>query len=92
VNIYGQPHRKTTIWLGSDDGDPEGMSGYGYDVRRKDSVLSIEYTRELGENDEALEVLILPDLFPKIRQAMDAIEARQRQRGEQGEEGAGGEH
>jgi hypothetical protein len=78
VNIYGKPRRKTTIWLGSDDEGRGGMSGYGYDVTRKDSMVSIEYTRELSENDEELQVLILPDLFPKIRKVMDAIEARQR--------------
>ena len=78
MNIYGKPRRKTTIWLGSDDGDKEGMSGYGYDVRREDSMVSIEYTGELGrqgENDEELQVFILPDLFPKIRKAMAAAEA-----------------
>jgi hypothetical protein len=81
MNIYGKPRRKTTIWLGSDDDGKDGMSGYGYDVRREDSMVSIEYTRELSENDDALQVFILPDLFPKIRKAMDAIEARQRRQG-----------
>jgi hypothetical protein len=87
VNIYGKPHRKTTIWLGSDDEGEDGMNGWGYDVSRKDSMVSIEYTGRVDENDEALEVLILPDLFPKIRKAMDAIEKRQRGRGEPGESG-----
>jgi len=84
VNIYGKPRRKTTIWLGSDDGDERGMTGYGYDVRREDSMVSIEYTGELGrqdENDEELQVFILPDLFPKIRKAMAAVEAQQRRKG-----------
>lgn len=83
MNIYGKPRRKTTIWLGSDDGDEGGMNGYGYDVSRKDSMVSIEYTGELGrqdENDERLQVLILPDLFPKIRKAMNAVEAQERRR------------
>jgi hypothetical protein len=79
VNIYGKPRKKTTIWLGSDDG--EGMNGYGYDVHREDSMVSIEYTGQMDENDEELEVFILPDLFPAIRKAMDAAEGKQPGRG-----------
>lgn len=80
MNIYGKPRRKTTIWLGSDDGSEGGMSGYGYDVHREDSMVSIEYTGELREGDEALQVFILPDLFPAIRKAMDAADAGKRKR------------
>lgn len=75
MNRYGQPHRKTTIWLGSDDEGANGMNGYGYDVHREDSMVSIEYVRELDEDSEELQVFILPDLFPAIRRAMDAAEA-----------------
>jgi hypothetical protein len=77
VNRYSQPKRKTTIWLGSDDGDPGGMNGYGYDVHPEDSMVSIEYAGCLGRNGEELQVFILPDLFPAVRKAMDVIEARQ---------------
>lgn len=80
MNIYGKPHRKTTIWLGSDDGDPEGMSGYGYNVHREDSMVSITFAAR-DENGEDLEVFILPDLFPAIRKAMDAAEGKQPGRG-----------
>ena len=76
MNRYGKPQKKLTIWLGSDDGAEGGMKGYGYDVHREDSMVSIEYTRELNDHDEELEVFILPDLFPKIRKVMDAIEKR----------------
>jgi hypothetical protein len=76
MNRYGQPHKKLTIWLGSDDGEKGGMDGYGYDVHREDAMVSIEYVRELNENSEELQVFILPDLFPKIRKIMDAIEKR----------------
>lgn len=74
MNRYGQPYRKTTIWLGSDDGDPGGMQGYGYDISREDSMVSIEYVGNLSETEdhEQLQVFILPDLFPAIRAAMDA--------------------
>lgn len=82
MNIYGKPRRKTTIWLGSDDGDKEGMSGYGYNITREDSMVSIEqYAGEMSERDEELQVFILPDLFPKIRKAMAAVEAQQRRKG-----------
>jgi hypothetical protein len=84
VNIYGKPRRKTTIWLGSDDG--EGMNGYGYDVSREDSMVSIEYTGQMHENDEELQVFILPDLFPKIRKAMDAAEGKPQRAGKKGKQ------
>jgi hypothetical protein len=58
------------------------MNGYGYDVHTEDSMVSIEYTGELHETDEELQVFILPDLFPAVRKAMDVIEARQRERGD----------
>jgi hypothetical protein len=86
VNTNGKPHRKTTIWLGSDDEGEDGSSGYGYGVHREDAMVSITFAAR-GENGEDLEVFILPDLFPKIRKAMDAIEKRQRGRGEPGESG-----
>jgi len=70
-------NRKTTIWLGSDDG--EGMNGY--DVHPEDSMVSIGFAGH-DENDEDLEVFILPDLFPAIRKAMDTIEKRQRETGQ----------
>ena len=75
MNRYGRPLRKTTIWLGSDDEGEDGMSGYGYDVTREDSMVSIEYTRPQNEDNEELQVFILPDLFPAIRAVMDRIEA-----------------
>jgi hypothetical protein len=82
MNRYGKPHKKTTLWLGSDDGSTDGMKGYGYDVTREDNMVSIEYIiRELNENDDALQVFILPDLFPKIRKAMDTIEKRLKKAG-----------
>lgn len=78
MNRYGKPHKKITLWLGSDDGSEGGMDGYGYDISREDSMVSIEYLiRDLNENDDALQVFILPDLFPAIRKAMDAVEKRQ---------------
>jgi hypothetical protein len=91
-NRYGKPRRKTTIWLGSDDGDPGGMNGYGYDVHTEDSMVSIEYTHQLGRDAEELQVFILPDLFPAIRKAMDVIEARAAGTQAQGEaQGEGGQ-
>lgn len=83
MNIYGKPRRKTTIWLGSDDGG--GMNGYGYDVHREDSMVSIGFAGH-GENDEDLEVFILPDLFPKIRKAMDAAEGKPQRAGKKGKQ------
>jgi hypothetical protein len=75
VNLYGKPHRRTTIWLGSDDGT-EGMAGYGYDVHREDAMVSVSHPGR-DDNDEELEIFILGDLFPKIRAAMDAAERRE---------------
>ena len=79
MNRYGQPHRKTIIWLGSDDEGPDGMNGYGYDVSREDNMVSIEYIpRSPAEDSDQLQVFILPDLFPAIRRAMDAAEGKTR--------------
>lgn len=83
MNIYGKPRRKTTIWLGSDDG--EGMNGYGYDVHREDNMVSVAFAGR-DENDEDLEVFILPDLFPKIRKAMDAAEGKPQRAGKKGKQ------
>lgn len=77
MNRYGKPARRLTIWLGSDDGSPDGMGGYGYDITREDLMVRIGCPVP-QEDDEELEVFILPDLFPKIRAAMDlADEARE---------------
>jgi hypothetical protein len=85
VNIYGKPHKKLTIWLGSDDGFKDGMSGYGYDVHREDAMVSITFAAR-GEDGEDLEVFILPDLFPKIRKAMDAAEGKPQRAGKKGKQ------
>lgn len=74
-NIPGRPHRKTIIWLGSDDG--EGADGHGYDITREDNMVSVGYAGE-ADNYDDLQVFILPDLFPKIRQIMDTIEKQQK--------------
>ncbi len=86
MNRYGQPHRKTTIWLGSDDGE-EGMNGHGYEVSREDDMVSVEYTGRLGENDEELQVFILPDLFPAIGKVMKALREARRPPNDKREKG-----
>ena len=73
--MRGNAHRKTTIWLGNDDGDPDGFSGYGFDVGTEDHMVSITAQLE-DERSEDLEVFIMRDLFPKIRKAMDRIDRR----------------
>lgn len=75
MNRYGKPRRKLTIWLGSDNEGQDGMNGYGYEVTREDSMVLVQCPVP-QEDDEELEVFILPDLFPKIRAAMDAAEGR----------------
>lgn len=74
MNIYGKPRKRLTLWLGSDDGGEDGMNGHGYVVSREDSMVSVAWDGR-SENDEDLEVFILPGLFPAIRRAMAAAEA-----------------
>lgn len=75
--MMGNAHIKTTLWLGSDDGDPDGMNGYGFQVSTEDHMVSIETTLE-GPDDrgQELQVLIHRDLFPVIRKAMAQIDKR----------------
>lgn len=70
-------NRKTTIWLGSDNASDctVDADGYGYDVHREDSMVSVTYA---GEGED-LEIFILPGLFPKIRKVMKAIEAQDKE-------------
>jgi hypothetical protein len=61
--------RKTTLWLGSDD----GRKVNAFDVHSEDDMIAIE----CGLNDrDRYEVFILRDLFPEVRRVMDLIEAR----------------
>lgn len=64
-------NRKITLWLGNEDGNEI----YHYEINREDSMISVGYAGKPGESD--WQIFILPDLFPKIRAVMDAIEARQ---------------
>ena len=73
--MHGNAHTKTTLWLGNDDGDPEGYSGYGFDVSTEDNMVSIATSLEDGHGAE-LEIFVMRDLFPKLRKAMDRIDKR----------------
>jgi hypothetical protein len=64
-------HRKTTIWLGSDDSDEDG-----FNVHSEDNMVAIEAQLGNDVNGEDLEIFILRDLFPKIRAVMDLIDGR----------------
>lgn len=68
-------HRKTVIWLGSDDGEDGGMNGYGFDVHTEDNMVAISASVE-DDHGEEIEVFIMRDLFPKIRHVMDVIDTR----------------
>jgi len=39
---HGTAHRKTTIWLGNDDGQQGGYGCYGFDVRSEDNMVAVE--------------------------------------------------
>jgi hypothetical protein len=73
--MHGNAHRKTTIWLGSDDGDEDGFSGYGFDVGSEDNTISVTAQLE-DDRGEELEIFICRDLFPRIRAVMDRIDKR----------------
>lgn len=77
MNVRGKPpHRRVTIWLGSDDSDPAGAGDYDYEISREDDMVLISHPGGAHGEGEALEVFILPDLFPAIRQVIDMLEGR----------------
>lgn len=71
---HGKVSRKTTLWVGSDDGEEGGWEGGGFDVDSEDHMVAI--TGQLDETEETVEIFILRDLFPKIRSVMDRIDRR----------------
>lgn len=60
------PRKRTTIWL---DVDEEGFA----DVHTEDDMVMVE---AVSYNDEEIEVLICPKLFPVLRKVMDAAEGK----------------
>jgi hypothetical protein len=66
----GKISQRITIWLGNDELTADG---YGFDVDTEDDMVAI--SGDLNDQ-ERMEVFIQPDLFPKIRHAMDIIENR----------------
>lgn len=72
----GRAHQKTTLWLGNDDGAGDGMSanGYGFEIGSEDNMVSVESS--FGNDNQAVQVFILRDLFPAIRAVMDRIDGR----------------
>lgn len=76
----GRAHQRTTYWLGTDDGDEGGMEGYGFAVGTEDNMVSVRSELEDDRGAE-LEILIMRDLFPKLRKAMDRIDKRFEKKG-----------
>lgn len=78
---YGRPGRRLTLWLGSDSEGPDRIlaNGTGYAASREDGKVLIS----CADEDESLEVFILPGLFPGVEAALDACYARQGQHARQ---------
>lgn len=75
MSSYGKAARRLTLWLGSDNGEPDSVlpSGTGYAASREDGMILVTAVSE----DENTEVFLLPGLFPGIEAALDACYARQ---------------
>jgi hypothetical protein len=71
----GVAHTRTTLWLGNGD-DVKDWNGYGFDVAPEDNMVRIETTLGDRVSGADLQVFIMRDLFPKIRAAMDRVDAR----------------